>query len=87
MNKLINFFQSLEPKKSKEEINLLEKIYKNIKLNELEYNEEKLKLNLYLNGDECSNEDIALYEKLKNMEIDKELFPNLFKWIKLMNFK
>lgn len=87
LNKLINFFQSLEPRKSKEEINLLEKIYNNIKLNELEYNEEKLKLNLYLNGDECSNEDIALYEKLKNIEIDKDLLPNLFKWKKLMNLK
>ncbi len=47
----------------------------------------KLKFSLYLNGDECSDEDKELYQRLRNEEIDKEKYPNLFKWKKLMETK
>jgi hypothetical protein len=46
-----------------------------------------LKYNLYLNGDECSEDDKKLYQTLEKVEIDKERFPNLFKWKKLMTLK
>ena len=87
MNKLLEFFQSLEPKKSNAELNLLEKIYKDAKNKEKYINEERLNYNLFLNGDVCSEEDIILYQTLKNEDIDKMKFPNLFKWKKLMSIK
>ena len=43
MNKLIEFFQSLEPKPSKVELDLLEKVCKNVKFEDLDSNEAKLK--------------------------------------------
>ena len=43
MNKLIEFFQSLEPKPSKVEIDLLEKVSKGVKFEDLDSNEAKLK--------------------------------------------
>ena len=83
-NKLIEFFVSLEPKKSKVELDLLEKISKSIKIDDLDANESKLKYNLYINGDECTEDDKKLYENLEKVEIDKEKYPQLFKWKKLM---
>ena len=53
-------------------------------MEDLDSNEQKLKFNLYLNGDECSEDDKKLYQVLQNEEFDKEKFPNLFKWKKLM---
>ena len=43
MNKLIEFFQSLEPKPSKVEIDLLEKVCKGVKFEDLDSNKAKLK--------------------------------------------
>ena len=84
MNKLIEFFISLEPKQSKVELDLLQKVLKDTKIEDLDINEQKLKYNLYLNGDECSEDDKKLYQVLQNENFDKEKFPNLFKWKKLM---
>ena len=84
MNKLLEYFASLEPKQSKNEEELLEKVFKGVKFEDLDNNEAKLKFNLYLNGDECSEDDKKLYQALEKQEIDKEKFPNLFKWKKLM---
>ena len=83
----MSFFESLEPKKSKVELDLLEKVYKNNTNSDLDLHESKLKFSLYLNGDECSDEDKELYQRLRNEEIDKEKYPNLFKWKKLMETK
>jgi threonyl-tRNA synthetase len=87
LNELLVFFESLEPKKSKAELDLLEKVYENKKFSDLDKQESKLKFNLYLNGDEMTKEDEDLYEKLKKEEIDREKYPNLFKWMKLMAIK
>ncbi len=84
MNKLLEFFKSLEPKESKVELELMQKVLKDVKLEDLNNNEEKLKFNLYLNGDECSEDDKKLYQTLEKVDFDKEKFPNLFKWKKLM---
>ena len=84
MNKLLEFFKTLEPKQSKVELDLMQKILKGTKMEDLDSNEQKLKFNLYLNGDECSEDDKKLYQVLQNEEFDKEKFPNLFKWKKLM---
>ena len=84
MNKLIEFFISLEPKQSKVELDLLQKVLNDTKIEDLDINEQKLKYNLYLNGDECSEDDKKLYQVLQNENFDKEKFPNLFKWKKLM---
>ena len=84
MNKLIEFFQSLEPKPSKVELDLLAKVAKGVKMEDLDSNEAKLKFNLYLNGDECTEDDKKLYQALEKEDFDKEKFPNLFKWKKLM---
>ena len=84
MNKLIEFFVSLEPKPSKVELDLMQKVLKDTKMEDLDNNEQKLKYNLYLNGDECSEDDKKLYQLLEKENLDKEKFPNLFKWKKLM---
>ena len=84
MNKLLEFFISLEPKPSKVETDLLQKVLKDTKMEDLDSNEQKLKFNLYLNGDECSEDDKKLYQVLEKENFDKEKFPNLFKWKKLM---
>ena len=84
MNKLIEFFLSLEPKPSKVELDLMQKVLKGAKMEDLDINEQKLKFNLYLNGDECSEDDKKLYQTLEKVDFDKEKFPNLFKWKKLM---
>ena len=84
MNKLIEFFQSLEPKPSNVELDLLAKVSKGVKMEDLDTNEAKLKFNLYLNGDECTEDDKKLYQALEKEDFDKEKFPNLYKWKKLM---
>ena len=84
MNKLIEFFLSLEPKPSKVELDLMQKVLKDNKIEDLDNKEQKLKYNLYLNGDECSEDDKKLYQLLEKENLDKEKFPNLFKWKKLM---
>ena len=84
MNKLIEYFQSLEPKPSKVELDLLSKVAEGIKIEDLDANEALLKYNLYLHGDECSEDDKKLYQLLEKKDIDKDKFPNLFKWKKLM---
>jgi threonyl-tRNA synthetase len=90
--KLLEFFKSLEPAKSKLELQMLESIFKeqeNLPVNshssELSFFEEKLKFNLYLAGDEIGEEDKKVYETLKSQEIDKLTYPNLFKWKKLVS--
>ena len=60
------------------------KINNGVKLEEFEEYEKKLKFNLFLNSDEASEDDKKLFEKV---DIDKEKYPNLFKWKKLMNLK
>ena len=40
--------------------------------------------NLFVNNDEVSEDDKKLFEKV---DIDKEKYPNLFKWKKLMSLK
>ena len=75
MNKLIEFFQSLEPKPSKVELDLLAKVAKGVKMEDLDSNEAKLKFNLYLNGDECTEDDKKLYQALEKEDFDKENSP------------
>lgn len=87
LNKLIEFFQTLEPKISISEKKLIENIHNHINFNDLESNEKKLKYNLYIDGDECSEKDKILYQKLKIIDIDKEKFPNLYKWKTIMTLK
>ena len=84
MNKLLEFFKSLEPKQSQVELDLMQKVLKGTKMEDLDANEQKLKFNLYLNGDECTEDDKKLYQILEKEDFDKEKFPNLFKWKKLM---
>ena len=57
MNKLIEYFQSLESKPSKVELDLLSKVSEGVKMKDLDVNEALLKYNLYLYGDECSERD------------------------------
>ena len=87
MNQLLEFFKTLEPKQSKVELDLLQKLSKDVKIEDLDANEAKLKFNLYLNGDECSEDDKKLYQALEKVDLDKEKFPNLFKWKKLMSLQ
>jgi len=105
--KLIEFFKSLEPVKSKLELNILEKIYNQESVNTInplesssksentsgcgcsnqsEFGEieGRLKYSLYLLGDDLGEEDRVCYGILKDIEISKEQYPNVFKWRKLM---
>ena len=87
MNQLLSFFESLEPQKSKAELDLLEKVFKNNKSSELDAYEDKLKFNLYINGDNCTEDDKKLFNELIKKDIDREKYPNISKWLKLMNIK
>ena len=84
MSQLLEYFKTLEPKQSKVETDLLNKVYQGTSNDEMNANEEKLKFNLYLNGDECGEDDNKYYQTVEKLDIDKEKFPNLFKWKKLM---
>ena len=84
MNQLLEYFKTLEPKQSKVEVDLLNQVYQGTTNDEMNANEEKLKYNLYLNGDDCGEDDKKFYQTVEKLDIDKEKFPNLFKWKKLM---
>ena len=58
-----------------------------VKFEEFDECEKKLKFNLFLNGDDVGDDDKKLFEKVEKVDIDKEKYPNLFKWKKLMNMK
>ena len=84
LEKLLEFFKNLEPELATKEIEMWNKINNGVKLEEFEEYEKKLKFNLFLNSDEASEDDKKLFEKV---DIDKEKYPNLFKWKKLMSLK
>ena len=84
IDKLIEYFKTLEPKPSKKALELLAKVKGDIKLDTLDEYEQKLKYNLYLNGDELAEEDKKAFETVKSVDIDKEKYPNVFKWKKLV---
>ena len=84
LDKLIEYFKSLEPKPSKRAQAMLEKIQGDVKSDSLEEFEKKLKYNLYLTGDELKDEDKKAYETVKDAEVDKEKYPNVYKWKKLV---
>ena len=84
MSQLLAYFKTLEPKQSKAETDLLNKVYQGTSNDEMNAKEEKLKYDLYLNGDECGEDDKKYYEVVEKLDIDKEKYPNLFKWKKLM---
>jgi len=82
IEKLLELFRSLEPEKSKQELEIVEQIKKfgcedssshNTQLNELE---EKLRYNLYLGGDDIGEEDKKMFEILKGQDICKTSYPN-----------
>lgn len=86
--KLVEFFKSLNPPKS----NAYHKLSKNCLdidvISDIESVEPLLKTNLYIGGDVINDKDIEFYEKIQNKEIilpDKNSFPNISKWHKLMN--
>jgi threonyl-tRNA synthetase len=87
VEKLIELFKSLEPKMSKAEIGLVEEIknYESQIVSEMDKFEERLRCDIYLNGDEAGEEDAKVFETLKEQEICKEKYPNLFKWKKLVS--
>lgn len=70
-------------KKSKKEIELIQKGVSEYDLNLSELNE-KLEFNLYFNGDEISEVDKSWFAKLENVEVNKFLMPHLAKWQKLV---
>ena len=87
LEKLLEFFKTLEPELASKEIELWNQVNNGVKLEEFDECEKKLKFNLFLNGDEVGEDDKKLFEKIEKVDIDKEKYPNLFKWKKLMNLK
>ena len=88
IDKLIEFFKSLEPFKSPQELNIVENMFKEIKNNEIDVLEEKLKSKLFINGNEISEDDLKLYnETYKEKEISADANPNVFKWRKLVELE
>ena len=59
----------LEPELATKEIEMWNKINNGVKIEEFDEYEKKLKFNLFLNGDEVSEDDKKLFEKV---DIDKE---------------
>ncbi len=85
IEKLIEFFKSLEPFKSQQELNIIEQMYKEDRNNDDNILEGKLKNNLFVNGNDISDEDVKLYEEsYKTKEISASSYPNIFKWKKLV---
>jgi len=85
VEKLVDFFKSLEPKKSQQELTIVEQMFKEIKNTEMDSLEEKLRTKLFINGNEISEEDIKLYEEsYKDKEICADSHPNIFKWKQLV---
>lgn len=85
IDKLISFFKSLEPPKSKQEMNIVENMFKQVNNAEIDVLEEKLKNKLFVNGNEISDEDLKLFnESYNEKEISAEINPNIFKWKKLV---
>ena len=86
IDNLIVFFKSLEPAVSEKEVELVQNMYKVPKSeSNLDTLEERLKKNLFLNGNEVSEEDLNLYsETYKDLEISCDSHPNLFKWKKIV---
>ena len=87
IEKLIDLFKSLEPKMSKAEQVIVEEIknYESSVASDMDKYEERLKHDIYLGGDEISEEDTKVFESLKDQEINKNKHPNLFKWKKLVS--
>ncbi len=85
VEKLIDFFKTLEPHKSPQELNIVENMFKEVKSSEVDSLEAKLKTQLFVNGNELSEEDSKLYDEVyKEKEISAETHPNIFKWRKLV---
>jgi hypothetical protein len=86
IEKLIELFRSLEPKMSKAEQGILEDIksHENQSASEIDKFEERLKFDIYLGGDEVCEEDLKVFETLKEQDICRDKHPNLFKWKKLV---
>lgn len=57
--------------------NLIKSVYQGEDLKGLN---KKLTLQVYLGGDEISEEDKTVHSRLKLEDIDKEVYPNLFRW-------
>ena len=87
LEKLIEYFKTFEPELSNKEIEMWNKVNEGVKFEEFDECEKKLKFNLFLNGDDVGDDDKKLFEKVEKVDIDKEKYPNLFKWKKLMNMK
>lgn len=87
IDELIQFFKSLSPQKSKQELRILEQINSlgSSSESELSVLENKLKYNLYVNGEDLGEEDKKLYAIYKDQDIDKDSYPNVFKWKKLVS--
>lgn len=86
--KLVEFFKSLSPPKS----NAYHKLSNNCLdigiISDIESIEPLLKSNLYIGGDEINDKDKEFFEKILSKEIslpDKNSFPNINKWYKLMS--
>jgi Anticodon binding domain len=84
IEKLIEFFKSLEPPKSQQELNIIENMFKENKSDEADGLNERLKTKLFVNGNELTEEDLTLFNVYKDKEINIEKHPNLFKWKKLV---
>ena len=85
IDQLVAFFKTLEPSPSKLHLDLINKTQNGISKTVLDEYEKSLEYNLYLEGDEISEKDKTVYASLKETLIEKEKYPNIFKWQKLMN--
>ena len=85
VEKLVEYFKTLEPKPSKKEVEMINKINEGVTKDEMDINEEKLKYELYLTGDYEKEEDKEFYKKIEKITIDKEKYPNIYKWKKIMD--
>jgi threonyl-tRNA synthetase len=82
IDNLIELFRSLEPKMSKTEELLTEKIKEPCfghSETEIDQLEARLKSKLFLSGEELGEEDKKVYETYKDQEICKGKYPNLSK--------
>lgn len=57
--------------------NLIKTVYQGDDLKGLN---KKLTLEVYLGGDQLSEEDKTVHARLKLEDIDKEVYPNLYRW-------
>lgn len=80
----LQFFKSKEPTPCPEEIELKEKAFYSHNEKELSELNNQLQYKLFFSGEEgfeYGEKDEEVYNKIKDLIVEKSLFPNVYRWL------